>query len=110
MEAQRNDHHFLWERRHYKQRPYQALRNLVVARNVLIQPHRELHAALDPPIQPSRPLAHGILNHLATVDLVHPLDSAFETVDYLHQVGNAETIILADHLTEQLNYLVGSYE
>lgn len=110
MERQRNDHHLFWERRHYKQRPLEKLRGLVVARNVLIQPHRELHADMGPPIQPSRPLAHGIINHLAQVELVHPLDAAFETVDFLHRVGNAETIILADHLTEQLNYLVGSYE
>lgn len=110
MEAQRNNHHFFWERRHYRQRPLEKLRGLVVAKNVLVQPHNELHSDLEPPIMPSRPLAHGIINHLAKVELVHPLDSAFETLSYLHSVGNAETIILADHFTEQLNYLVGSYE
>lgn len=110
MELLRNDHHFFYEKRWYKQRPFQALRNLVVARSVLVIPHNELHANLDPPLQPSRPLAHGIINHLNGRELNHPLDGAFETVDYLHKIGNAETLMIAEHLTEQLNYLVGSYE
>lgn len=110
MEAPRNNHHFFWEGRWYKQKPFDALRHIVVARNVLVVPHNDLHANTEPPIQPSRPLAWGILNHLNQAELVHPLDSAFETVSYLHSVGNAETIMLAENLTEQLNYLVGSYE
>lgn len=110
MEYQRNTHHFFYEGRWYKQKPFNALRNLVVARNVLLVPHNNLHAETDPPIQPSRPLAWGIINHLNQAELSHPLDAAFETVNYLHAVGNAETIMLADNLTEQLGYLVGSYE
>lgn len=81
-----------------------------MAKSVLVVPHNDLHANVPPPIQPSRPLAHGILNHLEQAELVHPLDAAFETVSYLHQVGNAETMMLAENLTEQLGYLVGSYE
>lgn len=110
MLRERDTHHLFWERHDYHQRPLNLLRGLVVARNVLIQPHRDLHAELDSPPRPHAPLAHNIINHLSNQVFHHPLDPAFETVEYLFQVASPEALELGDHLSRQLNYLVGSYE
>lgn len=110
MERVRNDHHLFYERKWYHQRPLNHLRNLVVARSVLIVPHNELHANMPPPPLPSKNLAHNILNHLYQQTFNHPLDVVFETVDYLTTIKTPESLPLAEHLTEQLNYLVSSYE
>lgn len=103
----RNSHHIFWERRDYRSKPFNALRQLVVAKNVLIVQHDELHANLDPPEKPSRPLVWNILNHLEEHDYRQPLDNVFATMDYLQQVGNPETLVLADHIQQQLGYIAG---
>ena len=110
MERLRNDHHFFYERRWYHQRPLNLLRSFVVARSVLIVPHNDLHANMSPPPMPSKNLAHNILNHLQDQTFRHPLDAAFETVDYLATIKTPESLPLAEHIGEQIGYLVGSYE
>jgi hypothetical protein len=104
MERTTNTHHFLWERHAYAGKPYNALRQALKA-EVQIVWHRELHADLDEPIKPSRPLAYNILNHLEEHHYSQPFDNIFTTVDYLQQVGNPETLMLADHLIAQLGYV-----
>jgi len=111
MYPERNTHHAFWERHDYRQKPLSLLRGLVVARNVLVVAHKELHANLAPPPMPTRPLAHNIVNYLEDKRFSQPLDVMFHTVDYLHKVANSETLVLASHLEQQLGYLVGqAYE
>ena len=110
MERERNNHHFIYEKRWCRQRPLNHLRNLIVARSVLIVPHNDLHANMPPPPLPSNPLAHNIINHLTQQTFKHPLDVAFETVDYLMTIKTSESLPLAEHIGEQIGYLVSSYE
>lgn len=110
MEQLRNTHHFFYERGWYRQRPLNHLRSLVVARSVLIVPHNDLHANMSPPPTPSRNLAHNLINHLSQATFHHPLDAAFETVDYLMTIKTPESLPIAENIGEQIGYLVGSYE
>lgn len=110
MEVLRDNHHFFYNRADCHQRPLNLLRGLVIARSVLVVAHKELHANLPPPPLPNRPLAHNIVNHLSQQTFRHPLDAAFETVDYLMTIKTPESLPLAEHIGEQIGYLVGSYE
>ena len=104
MERQTNIHHFVWERHDYAGKPYNALRQALKAEVNIIW-HKDLHANLDPPIKPSRPLTFNILNHLEEHAYSQPFDNVFTTVDYLTQVANPESLMLADHLIAQLGYV-----
>ncbi len=110
VERQTNIHHFLFERKRYSGKPFNALRQALTA-EVQIEWHKELHANLGQPPKPTRPLAHNILNNLDGQRLTQPFDNVFATVDYLQRVGNTETIPLAEHLLLQLGYVAGvNYE
>lgn len=94
----------MYERHAYTGKPYNALRQALKS-EVRIVWHEELHANLDPPIKPSRPLTYNILNHLEEHQYSQPFDNVFTTVDYLTQVANPESLMLADHLIAQLGYV-----
>jgi len=107
MSPERNTHHAFWERHDYRQKPLSHLRGLVLARNVLVVNHNELHANVAPPPMPSRPLAHNIVNYLEDKRFYQPLDAMFYTMDYLQKVGNPETLAIAENLERQIGYLAG---
>ena len=104
---ERNDHHFWYPRNDYHGKPFNHLRGLVIAKSVLIEPHRELHANLDPPPRPNAPLAHNIVDYLSDQRFNQPLDSAFHVIDYCVKVGNPETLAIAEHIGQQIGYLIG---
>lgn len=104
LRPEKNIHHFMYERHAYTGKPYNALRQALKS-EVRIVWHEELHANLDPPIKPSRPLTYNILNHLEEHQYSQPFDNIFTTVDYLTQVANPESLMLADHLIAQLGYV-----
>lgn len=109
MERLTNTHHFVWERHAYAGKPYNALRQALKAEVNIIW-HKDLHANLDPPIKPSRPLTYNILNHLEEHAYSQPLDNAFSAIDYLVKVGNPETIPIAENLALQMSYLIRGYD
>ncbi len=104
MERLTNTHHFMYERHDYAGKPYNALRQALKAEVNIIW-HSELHANLDAPMKPSRPLTYNILNHLEEHAYSQPFDNVFTTVDYLQKVGNPECIELSNHLIAQLGYV-----
>lgn len=106
MSLERNTHHFLFERHDYRQKPYAQLRQLVVAKNVLVVKHNELHANIGPPPKPDRPLAYNLLNYLESERATQPFDEAFLCIDYLMKVANPDSLALAEHLSEQIGYLI----
>ena len=103
-----NRHHFLFERRDYGGKPFYLLRNLLSA-EVEVQAHNDLHANVQPPERPSRPLAWNMLHHLDEQPYTG-LELVFSAVDYLKQVGNPETIGLASNFLQQLNYVAVGHE
>lgn len=105
-----NDHHFWFEQRNYRSKPLSYLRGLVIAKNVQVVWHNELHANVPPPPIPSRPLAYNLINHIEEHTYSQPLDTAFSTIDYLVKVGNHETIPIAENMTLQISYLIRGYD
>lgn len=102
---ERNDHHFLWEKSRYHGNPLNTLRGMLVAREVLVVRHNDLHAALAPPPLPSRPLAHNMIDHLKQRPAEGQFDAAFNAMEYLQQVATYEALGLAEHFEEQLRRL-----
>jgi len=68
--------------------------------------HRELHANVEAPPRPHRPLAWNMVHHLSEQPY-SGLDLVFSAVEYLREVGNVETLTLADNFVRQLGYVAG---
>ena len=105
MEILRDTHHCFWIRRSYHHRPFNLLRELVVCRNVLIQPHNNLHATMSPPPKPPTELAWNIVDYLDGRGSFE-LDSVFYTIDYLAKLATDEARTLTEHLTQQVGFFI----
>lgn len=101
---ERNNHHPFFERGWYRTPVLKELRGLVVAREVLIPRHNQLHAEVPPPPIPSHALAANLVNHLGGRALPR-MDSLFAANDYLMAVRSDEAIQIADNLQTQMGYL-----
>lgn len=109
MYPERNNHHPLWERRDVDTRELKHLGGLLLMRDVLVVWHNDLHANMPPPVLPEKPLTHNLISHIEAHRYSQGFDNMFTAVDYLRKVGNPDTIMLAEHFTEQLRYLTGEH-
>lgn len=94
-----NKHHLFYSHADYKRQPFNTLRSLVVARNIAVPWHRELHATLDIPPRPSRGLAWNIIDN---IDRREPVMS---TIDYIGSIVSNEALALHEHLLHQMYYI-----
>ena len=99
-------HHLLWPRAEYRTRHEKALRRTLVIETEW-ESHRELHAALRPPVKPDIGITLTLLDHFGELEMSEP--APLYAIDRLLRLGNQEAVALADHFVAQLGYLGVGY-